>query len=135
MRQRHRARRLALQALCSLDVQGEKARPQAEQFIQDSDDLAEARLYATELLDRTWQRRDECDKVLVQHARKWELPRLAMVDRNILRMGVSELVEGKTPHKVIIAEAIKLAQEFSTTESSRFVNGVLDAVARATDEG
>ena len=52
-----------------------------------------------------------------------------MVDRNILRMAVSELRDGSTPFKVVIAEALKLAHEFSTSESPRFINGVLDAVA------
>ncbi len=70
------------------------------------------------------------DEILARHARHWELTRLAMVDRNILRIATSELKTGSVPFKVVISEALRLAQEFSTAESPRFVNGVLDAVAR-----
>jgi len=73
---------------------------------------------------------DDIDDLLVRHARHWELSRLALVDRNILRLGVCELRRGRTPLKVVISEALRLAQEFSTAESPRFVNGVLDAVAK-----
>ena len=74
--------------------------------------------------------REYCDAILGRYAINWELPRLALVDRNILRLAVAEMRRRRTPYKGAITEAIKLAQEFSTAESPRFVNGVLDAVAR-----
>ena len=63
-------------------------------------------------------------------SRHWELGRLALVDRNILRLAAWELLTKKAPHAVIISEATRLAQEFSTVDSPRFVNGVLDAVTK-----
>ncbi|MFW6062464.1 MAG: transcription antitermination factor NusB, partial [Planctomycetota bacterium] len=73
---------------------------------------------------------EQIDTVLRRHARHWQLSRLALVDRNILRLCTWEMLQGQTPFKVVIAEALHLARDFSTAESPRFVNGVLDAVAR-----
>lgn len=130
MSRRHRARRLALQGLCCLDVQGPGAQELVDQFIDDSREDEQTLRQGRELLDQAVQDREQCDAILLRHARNWELSRLALVDRNILRLAVAEMRLGRTPHKVAIVEAIKLAQEFSTAESPRFVNGVLDAVAR-----
>jgi transcription antitermination protein NusB len=121
---------LALQALCCLDVQGEKARDLVDSFLDDAEETPETVSLARELLTATWTDRPACDAVLARHARNWELSRLALVDRNILRLAASELRAGKTPAPIVITEAIKLAQEFSTSESPRFVNGVVDAVAK-----
>jgi len=101
-----------------------------EPFITDSRETPETVSAARDLLTGTWAGRDACDALLVRHSRHWDLARLALVDRNILRLGVHELRDDSAPFKVVISEAIKLAKEFSTAESPRFVNGVLDAVAR-----
>ena len=126
----HRARRLALQGLCCLDVQGERARGLVDSFLDDSREPPETLAAARELLAAAWADRAACDELLARHARNWELSRLALVDRNILRLAACELRQGKTPVRVVISEALKLAGEFSTSESPRFVNGVLDAVAK-----
>ncbi len=130
MSRAHRARRLALQGLCCLDAQGPKAIDAAVEFVEDARDDDGTIRAARKLLLNAWHDRDACDARLGPHARHWELPRLALVDRNILRLGVHELRTDRAPFKVIIAEGMKLAREFSTAESPRFVNGVLDAVAR-----
>ena len=130
MNHRHRARRLALQGLCSLDVQGAKALDLIYAFIDDSQDPPDAVADARTLLRDAWDDRDACDKLLAAHATHWDLARLALVDRNILRLAVHELLGLKLPPTIIITEALRLAQEFSSTESPRFINGVLDAVAK-----
>ena len=127
---RPRARRLALQGLCCLDVQGPAAREGVDHFIAESHEPPETLFAAKELLQRVLEDRDACDGLLTRHARHWDLARLALIDRNILRLAVCELRAGRTPPKVVISEALHLAQEFSTTESPRFINGILDAVAR-----
>ncbi|MBS3734758.1 MAG: transcription antitermination factor NusB [Phycisphaerae bacterium] len=124
------ARRLALQGLCCLDVQGDEARPAFEQFIDDSRENTDTRDLARRLLETAWADRAACDDLLVRHARHWQLERLALVDRNILRLATAEMRARHAPDKVVISEALHLAQELSTAESPRFVNGVLDAVAR-----
>ncbi len=100
------------------------------QFIDESDEAPEIRQAASKMLRDAWDNREESDKLLTRHAKHWNLDRLALVDRNILRLGVSELLALNLSHKIIITEALQLAREFSTSESPRFVNGVLDAVAK-----
>jgi len=135
MSSRHRARRLALQALCCLDAQGAKAAELVHEFIDDSKADAQTIEAAHELTRDALADRARCDGVLVRHARHWELGRLAMVDRNILRLGAFELRTRRAPRKVVITEAIRLAREFSSAESPRFINGVLDAVAKEIFDG
>ena len=130
MSSRHRARRLALQCLCCLDAQGDGAVELVHEFIDDSKEDDQAILAAHELAREAFADLAECDLVLARHARHWELGRLALVDRNILRLGAFELRTERAPKKVVITEAIRLAKEFSTAESPRFINGVLDAVAK-----
>ena len=126
----HRARRLALQALCALDVQGTKARERVDYFIDDSKEPPQTIAFARQLLAKAVEHLAPCDQFLSRHARHWEMSRLALVDRNILRLAVGEILSGRTPMKVAITEALRLAKEFSTAESPRFINGVLDAVAK-----
>jgi len=127
---RHRARRLSLQVLCCLDAQGAKARELAHEFINDSRE-DEATIEAAHTLTReAFDDAPTCDRLLGRHARHWDLARLALVDRNILRLATYELRSGRAPRKVVITEAIRLAREFSTAESPRFINGILDAVAK-----
>jgi transcription antitermination factor NusB len=126
----HRARRLALQGLCCIDAQGAKAWSFVEDFIRDSREGSLIVDDALKLLREAFDDRPKSDELLARHARRWELSRLALVDRNILRLAVYELLRGDPPPKVVISESLRLAREFSTAESPRFVNGVLDAVAR-----
>ena len=127
---RHRARRLALQGLCCLDAQGPTGLGLVREFIYDSRESDDAREGARELLEAVYGQWSACDEILARHARHWNVGRLALVDRNILRLATHELRCEKAPPKVVITEAMRLAREFSTAESPRFINGILDAVAR-----
>jgi N utilization substance protein B len=121
---------LALQALCCIDAQGPQAWNLVEVFIRDSRESPHIVDNAMALLKKAFDDRPACDTLLRRHARRWELPRLALVDRNVLRLATHELRTGRDDPKSTINEALRLAREFSTAESPRFVNGVLDAVAR-----
>jgi N utilization substance protein B len=121
---------LVLQGLCCLDVQGRKAWDLVIDFVDDSRESPETVSMARELLERAYADREACDELLARHAHHWELGRLALVERNILRLATCELRDGSTPFRAVISEAIALAKEFSSAEGPRFVNGVLDAVAR-----
>ena len=85
---------------------------------------------ARDLLSGALGDTDRCNEYLKRHCRHWGLERLALVDRGILRLGVHELLTQQAPPKVVIAESLKLAREFSTAESPRFINGVLDSVVK-----
>jgi N utilization substance protein B len=119
-----------MQALSCLDVQGEKALDLVRHFIDDSNEEEDTLAAAHKLLEETRAQLADCDRVMTRHAKHWDLSRLALVDRNILRLAVSELRTGQVPPKVVINEAIRMAKEFSTAESPRFINGVLDAVLK-----
>jgi transcription antitermination protein NusB len=105
------------------------------EFIDDSREAQEVIESAHVLVKDAYEDRTECDRLLARHARHWDLNRLALVDRNILRLAAHELRLAKAPPKVVITEAIRLAREFSTAESPRFVNGVLDAIAKELKAG
>ena len=130
MSTRHRARRLTLQCLCCLDVQGQHALQLIDRFASESRESPETISAARRLFEATRADLDQCDRLLARHTRHWDLTRLALVDRNILRLAAHELLSGSAPPKVVISESLSLAREFSMAESPRFINGVLDAMAK-----
>jgi N utilization substance protein B len=76
---------------------------------------------------------DSIDQLLGRYSEHWKVERMPMVDRNILRMAVYEMMHTPTPPAVVIDEAIELARKFSGDESARFINGVLDALCKGED--
>ena len=104
-------------------------------FIGDCNASPETIASARDLLSGTLGDTDRCNEILKNNCRHWGLARLALVDRGILRLGVHEILAGQAPPKVVIAECLKLAREFSTAESPRFINGVLDSVVKEMATG
>jgi N utilization substance protein B len=87
--------------------------------------------FALSLVRGTKQQQEKIDQLLAQYAEHWDLERMSVVDRNILRMAVYELLWApEVPPKAAINEALEIAKKFGTTESSRFINGVLDRILR-----
>jgi len=92
----------------------------------------EVKEFARRLFEGTVAEAGPIDRLLRRHAEHWKLERMAAVDRNVLRLGLYELMHyPETPAAVVINEALELARRFSTAESVEFVNGVLDAVRKA----
>ena len=128
---RTQARELTMQALCQLDVQGDDVKPMLRQFFreQTGDDLTLK--LAEDWTQGTWQAVERCDHTIAKAAIRWKLSRLSHVDRAILRLSVYHLLHcADIPCKVVINEAIEMAKKYSSEQSPRFVNGVLDAVLR-----
>ena len=93
-----------------------------------TDELA-IRAFADPLIRGTLEHRDEADEVIKKHARNWELHRIATVDRNVLRLAIYEMLHREDiPPVVTINEAVDIAKKFSTQDSGKFVNGILDKV-------
>lgn len=91
-----------------------------------------AQEFATKIVGAATERAKEIDDLIATSSKNWRLERMSRVDRNILRLGATELVAFKdVPVKVVINEAVELAKRFGTAESSAFVNGVLDRIATA----
>ena len=135
MRVRTRARELALQFLYQLDVQGPEYRIQLAPFLAEAlsgkPGGKEAEEYATKIVDGVILRRDRIDDLLREAARNWDLERMAVIDRNALRIGCYELLyEDQIPMKVAINEAIELGKRYSTEASGAFINGILDRIRR-----
>lgn len=136
---RRRGRELALQILYQHEIVGGAL----EEIFDSFDDLAQApavaRDFAVSLASGVTDRREEIDKTLEQQADNWRLERMAVVDRNVLRLAIFELLfETDTPPAVVIDEAIEVAKRFGSERSGQFINGVLDGFLqrkRATAQG
>jgi N utilization substance protein B len=133
MSTRRRAREIVLQLLYESDINDSRDAEAARRFIrsrlQGRKALTE---FACGLLQGTLQRRDDIDQQLAALATNWTLPRMPVVDRNILRLGAYEVMYGDTPGRVAVNESIVLAKRYGDTNSPRFVNGVLDRLLKQT---
>lgn len=140
MANRHLSRSVVLQTLfewdfrdCKKDLAVEALARNAHEFAPGAGDLP----FMEELLDGTIARKADLDMVIEKAAPEWPLDRIALVDRNVLRLGLYELLfsdREKVPAKVAINEAIELAKNFGGENSGRFVNGVLGAVYKELGE-
>lgn len=123
------ARECALQMLYEFDVGKHSKNEILGTFWQMNDHPDKVGDFANELFEGTVERLDEIDAVIQQHAKNWRLGRMAVVDRNILRLAVFEFLSGnQTPETVVINEALEIARKYSTQESALFVNGILDSI-------
>lgn len=124
-----------MQALCQLDVQGDDMLSMLRVFFRDNTDDDMVLQLAEQWAKGAWEYVRSCDDMISGAAVRWKLSRLSHVDRGILRLAAYQLKYcTDIPCKVVINEAIELAKKFSTEQSPRFVNGVLDAVLKALKE-
>jgi N utilization substance protein B len=137
MSRRSRSRQVAFQILY-----GDDLNPRASTAA--SDELLEKRLRSKELIELSRglvsgvrHHRRELDKLIEKAAENWSLKRMAATDRNILRLGVFEMLHTDAPARVAIDEAVELAKRFGSAQSAQFVNGILDRLMhmQEKDEG
>jgi N utilization substance protein B len=134
--QRRRSRECALQLLFQLDLTGEQAQDVFPSFWTAQPSAFEIKEFAERLVLGVTARRRGLDRVLAGSSENWRIDRMAVVDRNVLRMAVYELFfEPDTPAAVVIDEAVEVAKRFGGDESGAFINGVLDAVRRLVERG
>jgi N utilization substance protein B len=131
MGSRRKSRELAMQMLFQGDLGKQKPDDVARLFWdsrgEEIDD--ETRGFADDLHRLATRREDEVDALIEQHAQNWRLERMAVVDRNLLRAAVAEMLGyPKTPAAVIINETLEIARRYAAPESVHFLNGVLDAI-------
>jgi len=133
---RSQARDLVLQGLYAAEV-GETEGPDVFEEIVEGAELGDSALeFARSLFDQVRQERAWADQIISGLAHNWKLERIAIIDQIVLRMAMTELkVMPDTPIKVVLNEAIELAKRYSTAESSRFVNGILDSFVKNHVEG
>ena len=136
---RHRAREAALQILYQWDIGKGDIDRSSETFFDlqwpNTDPPAEdLRTFATALARDTAARLDEIDPLIADTAERWRPERMAILDRLILRMAICEMLrDASTPTAVVINEALELARTFTTEESVKFINGMLDAIRKKID--
>ena len=127
---RRQSRERALQILFQWDIHG-KAGAWLEDFWVQHPAEPDVKSFAEELVEGVVTHRAELDKLIGAHATNWKVSRMPIVDRNILRAALFELLFlGDVPAKVTVNEAIELAKRFADDETKKFVNGILDKVLK-----
>ncbi len=129
---RRKSRELTMQMLFQGDLGKHSPEEVRKLFWISRDDVdAETRGFTEDLYRVATTRQAEIDALLQQHAQNWRLERMAVVDRNLLRAAVAEMLGyPNTPAAIVINEALEVARRYAAPESVKFLNGVLDAIAR-----
>ena len=129
MGKRREARELALKFLYQTEFNSENPNLELDSFFVRLNTAKEVKNFTQALIKKFLMHQKEVDELLKKISSNWTQDRMAVIDRNILRLGVSELLfDSTTPPKVVINEAIEIAKKFGTDESPDFINGVLDKI-------
>lgn len=129
MRKRTRAREYALQILYQMDITGDPYDLALSRFWNSIDSSFEIKDYAIQLVEGVSGKLADIDSLVAEHSEHWVLDRMAIIDRNILRLATYELVyRGDIPPKVAVNEALELAHKYSDPDSVKFINGILDKI-------
>jgi transcription antitermination factor NusB len=127
LRKRTQARGCALQILYQIDMTGDPTDAVVSRFWQNSEQNSEVRDFANQLVKGAHDNLKEIDALIAKHSEHWKIDRMPAIDRNILRSAIYELLyRADIPPKVAINEAVDLANRFSTPDSGKFINGILD---------
>jgi N utilization substance protein B len=128
---RRDAREAAVQYLYQREMQGDQSDQALEEFYEMRGLSPSGKRFCNELLEGWMQHREEIDEVIAKSARNFEFNRLSAVDRNVLRIACHEILfRSDIPAPVAINEAIEIAKKYSTGDSGKFVNGVLDNIRK-----
>jgi transcription antitermination factor NusB len=130
---RRHAREIVVKALYEAEMGG-LTRNEVEDRIRRKLRRPEERNFALGLAGLTLENLQQIDRIIGRVAENWDPSRMAVMDRNTIRLGAAEILYGDVPAKVAINEAIEVAKRFSTEDSGSFVNGILDRVARIKNE-
>ena len=126
---RRRAREIALQVLYQLDIGPGEPQDALAVYFDNFRPSEKAREFSHRLIEGVCQNREEIDRLIEENAENWTLKRMAVVDRNILRLAAFELTRcPDIPFKATLNEAIELAKRFGNDDSGAFINGILDKI-------
>jgi N utilization substance protein B len=131
MGKRRKARECALQILFQLEFNASDRQTLIRQYWDSQNASADVREYGGWLVDQISDKREEIDRTIQADSKNWRLARMGVVDRNILRIAVCEMLfQPALAPAIVINEAIEIAKRYSGQESATFVNGILDAVRK-----
>lgn len=129
MKRRRRARELALRAFYAFEMSGNPLDEIIKEMMLNRKEDEKVKTFAIELLRKSVEHKDEFDQLISAKAYNWDVNRIAILDRLIMRMAICEFLYFEDiPPKVSIDEAIEIAKKYSTENSGKFINGVLDAI-------
>jgi N utilization substance protein B len=134
---RRKARECALQMLFAADVLKAADTVRTDDYWNELGDEGtdeKTREFADHLVKGALKQLDTLDERIRTRAEHWRIERMAIVDRNVLRLAVYEFLFEDTPHTVVINEALEIARRFSTFEATQFINGILDAIKHDLEE-
>ena len=132
MRRRTLARECALKILYRIEISKESVTASLKDFWSVEQVDKEVKDFTNSLVKGTHGNLSRIDEIISKYADNWELKRIAVVDKNVLRMGIFQLLyRDDIPPKVSINEAIELAKKYGDVDSGKFVNGILDKVRKA----
>ena len=135
---RRKARECALQMLFAADVVKNTGLFSIDDYWRELGDTEfddKTRDFANNLVEGTLKNNETIDEKIRTRAEHWRIERMAIVDRNVLRLAVYEFLYQDTPHTVVINEALEIARRFSTFEATQFINGILDAIKLDLEKG
>ena len=130
MGKRRKARELVLKSLYSYEISNIEPNTTLDDLLSESTLDPSSRIFASQLYNKVLENRNSIDNMIKECVDNWDINRLAIIDKNIIRMGICELLFfGDIPQKVSMDEAIELAKKYGAEDSGSFVNGILDHVA------
>lgn len=130
MKTRRRARRVALETLYEYDIAAHPPGEILQRRLEENPMESSGADFASRLIMGVVEYQEDMDILIAQYAPEWPLDQMAVIDRNILRMAIYEfLIDGETPIKVAINEAVELAKTYGSDSAPRFINGVLGTLA------
>jgi len=133
---RRQARENVLKILYQMEILGDELDTVLDRYWDTSPTFDDTiKKFANELVKGIAEKKNELDEVIKNKLKNWNFERVAIIDRNILRMGVYEIMfRDDIPDSVSINEAIEIAKKYGDQESSRFINGILDKVAKSKSQ-
>jgi len=134
MATRHQAREAVIGLLYAYDLGNPEIKKFAEEILEEKKIRNKQREFALGLFKGVVEHLDEIDEAIKKHLESWEMDRLGHIEKAILRLGAYELLFSDLDSAIVINEAVELAKKLGTDQSPKFVNGVLDAIAKERDE-
>ena len=135
MSARRKARELALKALYAYEISGSDPQQISDDIISSSEIKEAAKEFSRVLFEKVVQNIEKIDNLIKGSVKSWDFSRIALVEKNILRIGICELLFfSETPVAIIINEAVELGKKYGEKDSKSFINGVLDYMAKALEK-
>ncbi|MEW6456384.1 MAG: transcription antitermination factor NusB [Acidobacteriota bacterium] len=135
MGERRKAREIALQILFQIDLADGKVEEILEDYWKDHRTSISTREFSEDLVKGTIANLEIVDGLIAEVSEHWKLKRMAVVDRNIIRMSIYEFLKHRdVPKPAVMNEAIEIAKKYSSDDAAKFINGILDAVNKKIDE-